>query len=99
MEATGQARRDGFDKPLAVAIFAMGGQGGGTLCDWIVAAAEHEGWVAQSTSVPGVAQRTGATIYYVEMLTGIVSSVHAGRRRRRHCCRAMEAGRSIRAAS
>ena len=27
-----------------------------------------QGWAAQSTSVPGVAQRTGATIYYVEML-------------------------------
>ena len=56
------------DKPIAVAVLAMGGQGGGVLTDWIVAAAEHAGWVAQSTSVPGVAQRTGATIYYVEML-------------------------------
>lgn len=46
----------------------MGGQGGGVLADWIVATAEVQGWVAQSTSVPGVAQRTGATIYYVEML-------------------------------
>ena len=26
-----------------------------------------KGWAAQSTSVPGVAQRTGATIYYIEM--------------------------------
>ncbi|MQT12540.1 indolepyruvate oxidoreductase subunit beta family protein [Segnochrobactrum spirostomi] len=56
------------DKPLSVAILAMGGQGGGVLADWIVAMAEAEGWVAQSTSVPGVAQRTGATIYYIEML-------------------------------
>ncbi len=56
------------EKPIAVAVLAMGGQGGGVLTDWIVAAAEHAGWVAQSTSVPGVAQRTGATIYYVEML-------------------------------
>ena len=46
----------------------MGGQGGGVLADWIVALAESQGWIAQSTSVPGVAQRTGATIYYVEML-------------------------------
>lgn len=57
-----------FDRPLSIAVLAMGGQGGGVLTDWIVAAAEHAGWVAQSTSVPGVAQRTGATIYYVEML-------------------------------
>ncbi|HUG60792.1 MAG TPA: indolepyruvate oxidoreductase subunit beta family protein [Methylomirabilota bacterium] len=56
------------DKPLAVAVLAMGGQGGGVLADWMVALAEAEGWVAQATSVPGVAQRTGATIYYIEML-------------------------------
>ena len=55
-------------KPICIAITAMGGQGGGVLADWIVATAEAEGWVAQSTSVPGVAQRTGATIYYVEIV-------------------------------
>jgi indolepyruvate ferredoxin oxidoreductase beta subunit len=52
---------------ISIAILAMGGQGGGVLADWIVALAEAQGWAAQSTSVPGVAQRTGATIYYVEM--------------------------------
>lgn len=56
------------DRPLSIAIVAMGGQGGGVLADWIVALAESQGWMAQSTSVPGVAQRTGATIYYVEMM-------------------------------
>ncbi|MDO1582715.1 indolepyruvate oxidoreductase subunit beta family protein [Rhizobium oryzicola] len=56
------------DKPLTLAIMAMGGQGGGVLSDWIVGLAEAQGWMAQSTSVPGVAQRTGATIYYIEML-------------------------------
>ncbi|WP_427026304.1 indolepyruvate oxidoreductase subunit beta family protein (plasmid) [Aureimonas ureilytica] len=56
------------DKPISLAILAMGGQGGGVLADWIVATAEGAGWVAQSTSVPGVAQRTGATIYYLELL-------------------------------
>ncbi|HEV2575056.1 MAG TPA: indolepyruvate oxidoreductase subunit beta family protein [Beijerinckiaceae bacterium] len=56
------------DKPIALAILAMGGQGGGVLSDWIVALAESQNWAAQSTSVPGVAQRTGATIYYVEMM-------------------------------
>lgn len=55
-------------KPISIAILAMGGQGGGVLTDWIVAIAESQGWAAQSTSVPGVAQRTGATIYYVEMM-------------------------------
>jgi indolepyruvate ferredoxin oxidoreductase, beta subunit len=57
-----------YEKPLSVAIMAMGGQGGGVLTDWIVAVAEANGWYAQSTSVPGVAQRTGATLYYIEML-------------------------------
>ena len=58
----------GRDKPLTIAVLAMGGQGGGVLTDWIVAVAEANGWHAQSTSVPGVAQRTGATLYYIEML-------------------------------
>lgn len=57
-------------KPVTIAILAMGGQGGGVLSDWIVALAEMKGWVAQSTSVPGVAQRTGATIYYIETIPG-----------------------------
>ena len=54
-------------EPLKIAILAMGGQGGGVLADWLVHLAEHADWYAQSTSVPGVAQRTGATIYYVEL--------------------------------
>lgn len=62
------ASRLSTDKPLSLAILAMGGQGGGVLADWIVGLAEAEGWMAQTTSVPGVAQRTGATIYYIEML-------------------------------
>ncbi len=56
------------DRPISIAIVAMGGQGGGVLTGWIIELAESQGWVAQSTSVPGVAQRTGATIYYVEMM-------------------------------
>ncbi|WP_022980690.1 indolepyruvate oxidoreductase subunit beta family protein [Ideonella sp. B508-1] len=55
-------------QPIKIAILAMGGEGGGVLADWIVDLGEHHGWHAQTTSVPGVAQRTGATIYYVELL-------------------------------
>ncbi|MBK8019156.1 MAG: indolepyruvate oxidoreductase subunit beta family protein [Betaproteobacteria bacterium] len=55
-------------RSLRIAILAMGGEGGGVLADWLVDMAEHAGWHAQTTSVPGVAQRTGATIYYVEIL-------------------------------
>ncbi len=55
-------------RPITIAVLAMGGQGGGVLVDWIVQLAENNGYIAQSTSVPGVAQRTGATIYYIELL-------------------------------
>ena len=54
-------------RAITIAILAMGGEGGGVLADWLVDLAEENGFAAQSTSVPGVAQRTGATIYYVEM--------------------------------
>lgn len=53
--------------PIKIAILAMGGEGGGVLADWIVDLGEANGHLAQTTSVPGVAQRTGATIYYVEL--------------------------------
>jgi indolepyruvate ferredoxin oxidoreductase beta subunit len=54
-------------KLITIAVLAMGGEGGGVLSDWIVDLAEHSGYYAQTTSVPGVAQRTGATIYYIEI--------------------------------
>ncbi|HEY6483029.1 MAG TPA: indolepyruvate oxidoreductase subunit beta family protein [Steroidobacteraceae bacterium] len=53
-------------RPIKLTIAALGGQGGGVLADWLVGIAEAEGYIAQSTSIPGVAQRTGATIYYLE---------------------------------
>jgi len=53
-------------RPIKLCVAALGGQGGGVLADWLVEIAEAEGYLAQSTSVPGVAQRTGATIYYLE---------------------------------
>ncbi|MCF6275342.1 MAG: indolepyruvate oxidoreductase subunit beta family protein, partial [Robiginitomaculum sp.] len=55
------------DKPINIAIIAMGGQGGGVLSKWILDMAQAQGYLAQYTSVPGVAQRTGATIYYIEL--------------------------------
>lgn len=53
---------------ITVAILALGGQGGGVLADWIIDLAGHNGYRAQGTSVPGVAQRTGSTVYYIEMI-------------------------------
>ena len=54
-------------RPIKIAILAMGGEGGGVLADWIIDLAEHGDHLEQTTSVPGVAQRTGATIYYLEL--------------------------------
>jgi len=63
---------------ITIAIVAMGGEGGGVLADWIVDLAEHAGYLAQTTSVPGVAQRTGSTIYYIEIFPE-ASAIAAGK--------------------
>lgn len=55
-------------QPVRLLIAALGGEGGGVLAAWIVEAALEAGYWAQRTSIPGVAQRTGATTYYVELL-------------------------------
>jgi len=55
------------DKSINIAIIAMGGQGGGVLSKWVLDLADSQGYLAQYTSVPGVAQRTGSTIYYIEL--------------------------------
>jgi indolepyruvate ferredoxin oxidoreductase beta subunit len=65
-------RRSGpAPRAIKIAILAMGGEGGGVLADWMVDLAENAGYHAQTTSVPGVAQRTGATIYYLEMFAPV----------------------------
>jgi len=56
-------------KPITILVGALGGDGGGVLCDWIVAAAHSQGLGVQATQIPGVAQRTGATTYYLEIYT------------------------------
>jgi indolepyruvate ferredoxin oxidoreductase beta subunit len=63
-------------RPISIAIAALGGQGGGVLADWLVAVAELHGWSVQATSVPGVAQRTGTTVYYVEMSPAPLDPAH-----------------------
>ncbi len=74
-DALRQAERPGAPttsapRPLTLLIAALGGEGGGVLTNWIVSAAESLGLPVQSTSIPGVAQRTGATTYYVEIMPG-----------------------------
>ncbi|HEY8579098.1 MAG TPA: 2-oxoacid:acceptor oxidoreductase family protein, partial [Beijerinckiaceae bacterium] len=55
-------------RPLTILIAALGGEGGGVLAEWIVEAATKAGLPVQATSVPGVAQRTGSTSYYIEVM-------------------------------
>jgi indolepyruvate ferredoxin oxidoreductase beta subunit len=54
-------------KPITLLVGALGGEGGGVLTEWLVETARHAGYHAQATSIPGVAQRTGATTYYLEV--------------------------------
>ncbi|MBT5920100.1 MAG: indolepyruvate oxidoreductase subunit beta family protein [Alphaproteobacteria bacterium] len=60
-------------RPITLLIAAMGGEGGGVLTSWIVNAARSCGLPVQATSIPGVAQRTGATTYYIEIWPEVLS--------------------------
>jgi len=59
--------RDAPQRPITLVLASIGGEGGGVLADWVVRAGIRAGYPVQSTSIPGVAQRTGATVYYVEL--------------------------------
>src|SRR5690606_10813274 len=65
---SGEAQHAGIDRPLTLVFAALGGEGGGLLTDWITDACTRAGVLIQTTSIPGVAQRTGATTYYIEMM-------------------------------
>jgi indolepyruvate ferredoxin oxidoreductase beta subunit len=60
------------ERPITILIAALGGEGGGVMADWLIDAAAQCGYPAQSTSIPGVAQRTGATTYYLEIFPATV---------------------------
>ena len=62
-----ERRQTGSDGVIKLAVMAVGGQGGGVLIGWIETLARAQGYACQATSVAGVSQRTGATIYYIEM--------------------------------
>lgn len=63
----GPASAEAPERIWTVLIAALGGEGGGVLSNWLVDAASTDGRIVQATSVPGVAQRTGATTYYLEI--------------------------------
>jgi len=66
-------------RPITMLIAALGGEGGGVLTQWIVSAVEAAGFPVQSTSIPGVAQRTGATTYYIEIFPEQAASLNGKR--------------------
>ena len=59
------------ERSITVLIAALGGEGGGMMADWLMQAATRCGYPAQATSIPGVAQRTGATTYYLEIFPAL----------------------------
>ncbi len=68
-----------YTQPISILLCALGGEGGGVLSEWLIDIARHAGYAAQATSIPGVAQRTGATTYYLEVFPVPLSELE-GRR-------------------
>ena len=54
-------------KPVNIAILALGGEGGDVLAAWLADAAERGGYLVQTTSESGIAERTGAAMYYLAL--------------------------------
>src|SRR6202789_657664 len=77
--ATAGSSATAATRPITVTIAALGGQGGGVVSDWLIDVARRSGYLAQATSVPGVAQRTGANLYYLEFFPA--AALPADRRR------------------
>ncbi|HJZ33073.1 MAG TPA: indolepyruvate oxidoreductase subunit beta family protein [Hyphomicrobiaceae bacterium] len=65
-------------KPIKLLLAALGGEGGHVLAAWLNDAAIASGHYAQGTFIPGVAQRTGATTYYLEIVPGAATRHRAG---------------------
>ncbi|MGQ0794462.1 MAG: indolepyruvate oxidoreductase subunit beta family protein [Deltaproteobacteria bacterium] len=51
---------------IKIIIPAVGGQGGGILAEWLIQAFILEGFPAQGVGLPGLAQRGGSTLSYIE---------------------------------
>lgn len=62
------------DSLIKILIPAVGGQGGGVLTEWIYQALLLESYEVQTISLPGLAQRTGSTVYYIEAYPAEVSN-------------------------
>src|SRR5262245_21664966 len=67
------------ERPVTILIAALGGEGGGVLVDWIIAAANSRDYPVQSTSIPGVAKRTRPPTYYSEIYPAKLSDLEGKR--------------------
>jgi indolepyruvate ferredoxin oxidoreductase beta subunit len=66
-------------RPISILVCALGGEGGGVLAQWLVDVARLKAHPAQATSIPGVAQRTGATTYYIEIFPQPIAALNGQR--------------------
>ncbi|HXG31253.1 MAG TPA: indolepyruvate oxidoreductase subunit beta family protein [Thermodesulfobacteriota bacterium] len=53
---------------IKILIPAVGGQGGGVLSEWLFQAFLLEGFEVQGIGLPGLSQRGGSTVYYLEAI-------------------------------
>ncbi len=53
-------------KPITVLVAAVGGQGGQLFSQWLFDAAKEAGFYPVGVGLPGLSQREGATVYYLE---------------------------------
>ncbi|MCX7967741.1 MAG: 2-oxoacid:acceptor oxidoreductase family protein, partial [Armatimonadetes bacterium] len=52
--------------PITVLVAAVGGQGGQLFSQWLFDAAKEAGFYPVGVGLPGLSQREGATVYYLE---------------------------------
>ncbi len=57
---------EGKSDLIKIMVPAVGGQGGGVLTEWLVQAFFLENYDVQGISLPGLSQRGGSTVYYLE---------------------------------
>lgn len=57
---------EGKSDLIKIMVPAVGGQGGGVLTEWLVQAFFLQDYDVQGISLPGLSQRGGSTVYYLE---------------------------------
>lgn len=55
--------------PITVLVAAVGGQGGQLFSQWLFDAAKEAGFYPVGVGLPGLSQREGATVYYLEFFS------------------------------